>query len=62
MDKKAIILATAEELRTARLRQPLVSSEELEARRLRHRLASERFAEDVRNGRLKVGRAKVVAG
>jgi hypothetical protein len=62
MEKKAIILETAEELRQARLRQPRISAEECEAQRLRHRLASEAFAEAVRNGTSKIGRTKGVAG
>jgi hypothetical protein len=61
MEKKAIILETADELRAARSRQPLISAEEFEAQRLRHRLASEAFAGAVRNGTLKPGRAKVAA-
>ena len=62
MDKKAIVLATAEELPAAPSRQPLVSSAELEARRLRHRFASERFSEDAMNANLNPRRARVAVG
>jgi hypothetical protein len=62
MEKKAIILATAEELRAARSRQPSRTSEELQAQRLRHQAASERFAADARNATLKRGLVKVAVG
>jgi hypothetical protein len=62
MEKKAIILETADELRAARSRQPLISAEECEAQRLRHRRASEAFAEAAKNGTSKPGRVKVAAG
>jgi hypothetical protein len=62
MQKKAIILETADELRAARSRQPRISAEEFEAQRLRHRLASEAFAEAVKNGTSKLGRVKAIAG
>lgn len=62
MEKKAIILETADELRAARSRQPRISAEEFEAQRLRHRLASEAFAEAVKNGTSKLVRVKVAAG
>jgi hypothetical protein len=62
MEKKAIILATAEELRAARSRQPSVSSEEFRERMKRHQAASERFAADAKSATLKRGLAKVTAG
>ena len=62
MEKKAVILDTAEELRAARSRQRLISSEEFEERRERHRLASEAFAAAAKSATSKRGLVKAVAG
>jgi len=62
MEKKAIILDTAEELRAARSRQRLISSEELIAQSERHRRASETFAAAAKNATSRRGLVKAVAG
>ena len=62
MEKKAVILSTAAELRQARSQQRSISSEELVAQRRRHRLASEAFAADAKNAISKAGRVKLAVG
>ena len=62
MDKPAIILDSAEELRRARSNQPRVSLEELRMQRERHRLASEAFSKAAKNATLKAGRGNTISG